>query len=61
MKSAKTIVILAFLTLFLLTSGLCPAEADVYEASNDYKLYGHLYRGDLPITWTFFSVNLCST
>ena len=49
MNSGSALAKLAVLGLFLLMSGISPAAATVYEAGNDYNLYGHLFQGDVPV------------
>jgi autotransporter-associated beta strand protein len=48
MKVWKVLVFLSNCGLALVMAGVPPSAAALYEAGNDYSLYGHLYQGDVP-------------
>ncbi len=48
MQLGNTLFKLAVLSLLLIMAGISPAAAILYEAGNDYNLYGHLYQNDVP-------------
>jgi outer membrane autotransporter protein len=48
MQSRKTLATMAVLSLLLLTVGISPAAAMLYEAGNDYNSYGHVIQTAVP-------------
>ena len=49
MKKRNILLFLSFLGLGLFMAGVPTSAGALYEAGNDYNLYGHLYQDDVPV------------